>query len=101
MTFPHAFMTCVALIELWQERPQPGEIWSLHYDVYDVYRWAFVVSHLWLTWAVIRWRRGSTPFTLRVLVILVGVELGLVYSIVAFLRVRGFPLDFGFPFDLV
>lgn len=91
--FPHVFMATQAFLDNWDERAEPGVGMFLDYQTYDVSRWAFVVLHLWVAWGIGMWRRQhATPLALRLLVILMGVELGLVYFVVAWLRLRGIPL---------
>lgn len=93
MAIPHVYVTVVALFELWQVKPQPDELLFLDFYTYDAFRWAFIAAHVWLAWVVTTsWRRAMPPM-LRALVVLVGIELGVVYSIVALLRLRGIPLD--------
>ena len=99
LALPHVLYTVIAFFDLWRERPpQANEIMLLHYEVYGVYRWAFVAAHAWLGWAAFAWRQASVPRTVRALAAVVAMELILVYCIVGFLRARGFPIDFvAFP----
>ena len=93
MAFPHVYVTVVALFELWRVQPQPDELLFLDFHTYDAFRWAFIAAHIWLAWVVTTsWRRAMPP-ALRALAVLLGIELGVVYSIIAFLRLRGIPLD--------
>ena len=95
LALPHVVYTAIALFELWGERPpEANEIMLLHYEVYGVYRWAFVAAHAWLVWTAIAWRQASVPRHVCVLAVMVAVELGVVYCIVGFLRARGFPIDY-------
>lgn len=83
-----------ALVDLWgAPPPQPDVIMFLDYEVFAVFRWAFVASQGWLICAATIWRMPQMSRMLRALVLAVGTEAILVYGIVAFLRARGFGLD--------
>ena len=93
-SFPHVFLTCAAFVDLWDQHAEPDVVWFLHYDASEVYRIAFVVSHLWLGWAISVWRQGETRLAFRSIVVVIAIELALVYLTVPWLRSRGFELDF-------
>jgi hypothetical protein len=94
LALPHVLYIAKALVDLWgTPSPQADDIMFLHYEVLDVFRWAFVASHGWLLCVITRWRSPSVSNTLRALTLLVGAEAVLVFSIVALLRARGFALS--------
>ena len=47
-SFPHVFVTCQAVVDLWAQHAEPGDGWFLDYETFEVFRIAFVVCHLWL-----------------------------------------------------
>jgi hypothetical protein len=65
----------------------------LDYETSEVLRIAFVVTHVWLGWAIATWRHGKTRLAFRSVVVVIAIELALVYLAVAWLRSRGFELD--------
>ena len=92
-SFPHVFVTCHAVVDLWGQRAEPDVVMFLVYEASEVHRIAFVVSHLWLGWAIAIWRQGETRLAFRSIVVVVAIELALVYLTVPWLRSRGFGLD--------
>ncbi len=94
LALPHVYYIARALVDLWgSPSPRPDVIMFLDYEVFAVFRWAFVASQGWLLFAVTTWRMPHTSRTLRAVVFAVAIQAMVVYGIVAFLRMRGFGLD--------